>query len=352
MNIVEFSDTDKQNCSTSSSSSNSDSEDSEAVLLPVSIEETVKTATIENVESVPLDEDTNDVLSKTPFCTDPLVTKEYTIIPDEKNTSSGEDDYTVSEIKLTELGIPLEDVIKYVPTENEKRFTVGEEPEDIKEEVERPLGELVSVKSSTTDPLNVIEYSTIPQKKHSLSSSSDSQSDGEESLPFHFTTEEMVSPVTMESVESIPVFEDKTDVGDAYDSPKVEVVPVLSSTTEPVSVLQPFSMYHRKSSTSSSSNDDEPVIIEEKEIQYDFEVIPSKDSSASEDESADSELEEVSTPRTVTSVNFIDMTTDPVTVSIDLPKKLVEDALNEDTTETFHITQLQSDPMNLSLIHI
>ena len=67
MTIVEFSDTDKQNYSTSSSSNNLDNEDPEAVLLPVSIEETVKTATIETVESVPLDEDTNNGISKTPF---------------------------------------------------------------------------------------------------------------------------------------------------------------------------------------------------------------------------------------------------------------------------------------------
>ena len=61
MTIVEFSGTDKQNYSTSSSSSNSGNEDPEVMLLPVSIKETVKTAMIETVESVPLDEDTNNV---------------------------------------------------------------------------------------------------------------------------------------------------------------------------------------------------------------------------------------------------------------------------------------------------
>ena len=94
--------------------------------------------------------------------------------------------------------------------------------------------------------------------------------------------------------------------------------------------------------SSSSSNTDEDM-----KSNYDFEVILSKDTSASDDESADSEPEEVFTPRTVTSVNVIDMTTDPVTVSINLPKKLVEDALNEDTTETFHITLQQTDPMTI-----
>ena len=93
------------------------------------------------------------------------------------------------------------------------------------------------------------------------------------------------------------MFEDKTDVRDASDSPKVEAVPVLSSITEPLSVNKSFNMDDRKPSTSSSCNDDETVIIEEKEIRYDFEVIPSTENSVSEDESADSEPEEVFTPR-------------------------------------------------------
>ena len=70
----------------------------------------------------------------------------------------------MSEIKPNELGMPSEEVFNFVPTGNKKRITFGEEPEDNGEEVEKPIGDIVSVRSSTTDSLNVIEYSTIPEK--------------------------------------------------------------------------------------------------------------------------------------------------------------------------------------------
>ena len=317
MTVVE---PDKDDPSRNSFSSNSDHEDPETEYLPITIEETVKPVTTESVEFVPLDEDAKKVVSKTPFCTGSLTAKEYTIIPDRKDSSSSEDEDTFTEIKPTELEIPLEEVKNEVPTEKEERFPVGEEPEDV-------LVESVSVNSSTTDPLNVIEYTTIPEKKTSLSSS-EPESLEKGPSPLHFATEEIVSPSTMQSVESVPVFEVQTDVGDVSDSSKIEVVP--ESITEPASVLEPSKTEERKSSSSSSlSTDDEPKILDEKDERYHTVFQPSKDTSASEDEGEDSEPEEVLTSRTVTSVNYIDMTTDPVTVSIDLPKKLFEDALNE-----------------------
>ncbi|XP_066921697.1 titin-like [Clytia hemisphaerica] len=159
--------------SSSSSSSDEDQPEEEAVTLHLAKEETVKLATIQTLESIPVEEESEvevpespkgELISVTVSTTDPVDVVEYTTIPERKmSSSSSSSDEDQPEEEAVTLHLAKEETVKLATIQTVESIPVEEESEV--EVPESPKGELISVTVSTTDPVDVVEYTTIPERK-------------------------------------------------------------------------------------------------------------------------------------------------------------------------------------------